>query len=56
MILPADEIKKKADEEKLIENYSEKSLNGAGYDLRVGRFYRIRGEAFLGVEKERFLK
>jgi len=51
MILPADEIKKKADEEKLIENYSEKSLNGAGYDLRVGRFYRIRGEAFLGVEK-----
>lgn len=51
MILSGERIKRQADEEKLVEGYSEKSLNGAGYDLRVGRFYRIRGEAMLGVEK-----
>lgn len=50
MILSAEKIRKQANEEKLIENYSEKSLNGAGYDLRAGRFYKIRGEALLGVE------
>ncbi len=51
MILSAEKIRKQVNEEKLIENYSEKSLSGAGYDLRVGRFYKIRGEAILGVEK-----
>ena len=51
MILSAQRIKKKASEEKLIEGFSENSLNGAGYDLRVGRFYKIRGEAYLGVER-----
>jgi dCTP deaminase len=51
MILSAERIRKQVTEEKLIEDFSEKSLNGAGYDLRVGRFYKIRGEALLGVEK-----
>ena len=50
MILSAEKIKSLVSEEKLIEGFSEKSLNGAGYDLRVGRFYKIRGDACLGVE------
>jgi deoxycytidine triphosphate deaminase len=51
MILSAERIKKQVTEEKLIEGFSEKSLSHAGYDLRVGRFYKIRGEAHLGVEQ-----
>jgi deoxycytidine triphosphate deaminase len=51
MILSAEKIRKQVTEEKLIEGFSEKSLSGAGYDLRVGRFYKIRGEALLGVER-----
>ena len=51
MILSAERIRNQVTEEKLIEDYSEKSLNGAGYDLRVGRFYNIHGETLLGVEK-----
>jgi len=39
-------------EEKLVENLSERELvnpEGAGFDLRLGEIYRIKGDAFLGV-------
>jgi deoxycytidine triphosphate deaminase len=54
MILSQEKIRKLVTEKKLIENYDEKSLSGAGYDLRVGKFYRIKGEPVLGI-KERTL-
>ncbi|MBD3387786.1 MAG: dCTP deaminase [Candidatus Altiarchaeales archaeon] len=34
----------------LIEGFSEASLGGSGYDLRLGRVYRLKSDSFLGVE------
>lgn len=53
MILSAQKIKNLVEQHKLIENYDEKSLTGAGYDLRAGKFYRIKGEAFLGAKERK---
>jgi len=50
MILSAEKIRVLVDEKKLIEGYSEKSLCGAGYDLRAGRFYRITGNCHVGMD------
>ena len=49
MILGSEIIKKLTEEKKLIESFDEKSLCGAGYDLRVGKFYEITGASHLGV-------
>ncbi len=41
---------------KLVENLSERELTnpeGAGFDLRLGEVYKIRGEAFLGEVKRK---
>ena len=41
---------------RLVENLSERELSnpeGAGFDLRLGEVYRIRGDAFLGVEERK---
>jgi deoxycytidine triphosphate deaminase len=53
MILAQEKIRKLVAQQKLIENYDEKSLTGAGYDLRVGKFYRISGEPFLGIKERK---
>ncbi|MBN2518371.1 MAG: dCTP deaminase [Candidatus Altiarchaeota archaeon] len=50
MILGRSEILKLVKEKKLIEGFNEGCLEGAGYDLRVGNFYRIEGSAHLGKE------
>ena len=50
MILAQSEILKLVEEKKLIENFDENCLEGAGYDLRVDNFYRIWGSAQLGKE------
>lgn len=49
MLLSKQRIKELVTNEGLLENFDESSLNGAGYDLRANRFYRIKGDSFLGV-------
>ncbi len=39
---------------KLVENLSERELNnpeGAGFDIRIGELYEVKGRGFLGVEE-----
>lgn len=54
MILGRGEILKLVKSKKLIENFDKECLEGAGYDLRVGKFYSASGQAHLG-KKERKL-
>jgi len=45
---------KLAKEKKLVENLAERELTnpeGAGFDLRLGEVYKIKGKAFLGIEE-----
>ena len=52
MILGPQELLKLVKEIKLVENLSERELTnpeGAGFDLRLGEVYKIKGKAFLGV-------
>jgi len=51
MILAHSEIKKQIEEQNLLENFEEKNIGGAGVDLRVGKFYRIKSGAKLGVDE-----
>jgi len=51
MILSNSEIKKQIEEQNLLENHEEKNIGGAGVDLRVGKFYRIKSGAMLGVDE-----
>lgn len=51
MILGPEELLRRVKEEKLVEGLSERELTnpeGAGFDLRLGEVYKIKGEAFLG--------
>lgn len=51
MILGPKILLKLVKEKKLVENLSERELEnpeGAGFDLRLGEVYRIKGDAFLG--------
>lgn len=55
MVLGPQELLKLVKKIKLVENLSDRELNnpeGAGFDLRLGEVYKIRGLAFLG-ESER---
>ncbi len=49
MILGRECIAALVKEKNLIESFDEKSLGGAGYDLRAGRLYAIKGQSHLGV-------
>jgi len=51
MILAHSEIKKQIEENKLLENFEEKSIGGAGVDLRVGKYYRLKSGAKLGADE-----
>ena len=56
MILGAKELLKLVREKKLVENLSERELKnpeGAGFDLRLGEVYEIKGKSFLGVEERK---
>lgn len=52
MILGISELHRLVKEAKLMENLSERELNnpeGAGFDLRLGKLFKLKGEGFLGV-------
>jgi deoxycytidine triphosphate deaminase len=40
-------------DKKLIENFSESCLEGAGYDLRVGKIYKLKSGGKIGVSDRR---
>lgn len=48
MILGKSEILKLVKDKKLIENFEKECLGGAGYDLRIGKFYSASGQTYLG--------
>lgn len=53
MILGPKLLLKLVKEIKLVENLSERELTnpeGAGFDLRLGAVYKIKGKGFLGIE------
>lgn len=54
MILGIDELLRRVKEENLVENLSERELTnpeGAGFDLRIGRVFRLTSQGFLGVDE-----
>jgi deoxycytidine triphosphate deaminase len=56
MILGIEKLQKLIKEKKLIENLSERELKnpeGAGFDLRIGELYEVKGEGFLGIEERK---
>ena len=56
MILGPKILLKLVKEKKLVEVLSERELTnpeGAGFDLRLGEVYRIKGKAFLGIEERK---
>ncbi len=50
MILGKERIQELVEQSALLESFSPDSLGGAGYDLRIGRVYRLRGGGALLVE------
>jgi len=56
MVLGISELKKLVREKKLIENLSQRELEnpeGAGFDIRIGELYEIKGKGFLGIEERK---
>lgn len=54
MILGVKELLRLVEKNKLVENLSERELKnpeGAGFDLRIGELYGIKGRGFLGVDE-----
>jgi len=54
MILGVDKLLKLVKEKKLVENLCERELTnpeGAGFDLRLGEIFKLKGGGFLGVEE-----
>lgn len=54
MPLGPKELLRLVEEQGLVENLSERELTnpeGAGFDLRVGKIFRISGEALLGIDE-----
>lgn len=54
MILGVKELLKLVKEKKIVENLSERELKnpeGAGFDIRIGELYEVKGKGFLGVEE-----
>ena len=54
MILGVSELLRLVREKKLVENLSERELTnpeGAGFDLRIGTLYRVKGKGLLEIEK-----
>ena len=56
MILGVKKLLKLVKTKKLIENLSERELKnpeGAGFDLRIGELYQLKGGGFLGIEERK---
>ncbi len=53
MILGRGEIEKLVRRDKILENFDEKGFTGAGYDLRIGRFYNTVGPSYIGREERK---
>jgi len=54
MIIGVKKLLKLVKKKKLIENLSERELKnpeGAGFDIRIGELYEVKGKGFLGVEE-----
>ena len=54
MILGVAELLRLVKEQNLVEGLSERELKnpeGAGFDLRLGKLFRLEGKGFLGVEE-----
>ena len=54
MILGVKKLLELVKKKKLVENLSERELKnpeGAGFDLRIGELYEVKGKGFLGVEE-----
>lgn len=54
MLIGPKKLLKLVKKQKLIENLSQRELEnpeGAGFDLRVGELFKIKGKGFLGVEE-----
>ena len=54
MILGVQELLRRVREENLVEGLSERELvnpEGAGFDLRLGKLFRLAGKSFLGVDE-----
>lgn len=54
MILGIKELHKLVKEKNLVENLCEREQNnpeGAGFDLRLGEIYELKGDGFLGVDE-----
>jgi deoxycytidine triphosphate deaminase len=53
MILSHEKILEAVRGKKLIENFSPHCLGGAGYDLRVGKVYRLESNGFIGKKEQK---
>lgn len=54
MILGVTELLRRVREENLIEGLAERELTnpeGAGFDLRLGKLFRLAGKGFLGIDE-----
>ncbi len=54
MILGVTEMLRRVREENLVEGLAERELNnpeGAGFDLRLGKLFRLEGRGFLGIDE-----
>ncbi|MBI2054564.1 MAG: 2'-deoxycytidine 5'-triphosphate deaminase [Candidatus Sungbacteria bacterium] len=54
MILGISELSRLVKEKKLVENLAERELNnpeGAGFDLRLGKLFKLKGRGFLGIDE-----
>lgn len=56
MFLGVDELLKRVKKDKLVENLCERELKnpeGAGFDLRLGEVFKIKGKGFLGIDERK---
>lgn len=56
MILGVDKLHQLVKEKNLVENLCQRELEnpeGAGFDLRLGEIYELRGTSFLGIDERR---
>jgi deoxycytidine triphosphate deaminase len=56
MILGVDKLHKLVNTKKLVEGLCDRELNnpeGAGFDLRLGEIYELKGKGFLGIDERK---
>ncbi|MDI6603478.1 MAG: hypothetical protein QME57_05265, partial [Patescibacteria group bacterium] len=59
MIIGVKKLLRLVKERKLVENLSERELKnpeGAGFDLRIGELYQLKGKGFLGLKERKTLE